>query len=163
MGYFHRLLVLTFCWASFAYADTEPNTQQIRPGDMLPDLTMKSMNGFGQSLKQARGKHLMLIWLGDCSGCENEIIQYQFLAESFAFADLEGWFIWEPKGRKSPPDMRIPVLKYEKQSSTSWLFEDRPAVMLVSPEGRLDHLILGDLEENYKEVELVLIRWISSD
>ena len=41
------------------------------------------------------------------------------------------------------------------------MFEERPAVMLINADGRLDHLITGDLDDNYQETEQVVMRWMS--
>lgn len=158
MGHIVRFLVLILIVYS---AQTSANS--LKPGDMVPDFTMRSVSGFGQSLAQARGFPVMLVWVGDCNACDEEIINYQILAESMAIDSLKGWFIWEPNGNNEPPNMRIPVLKYDVQSPLAWRFETRPAVMLISPEGRLDHLITGNLEDIYKEVEFIILRWISNE
>ncbi len=57
--------------------------------------------------------------------------------------------------------MRIPVLKYEPKWRQGWVFDERPAVMLINADGRLDHLITGDLNDNYQETERVVMRWMS--
>ncbi len=103
----------------------------------------------------------MLIWLGDCDECSERLVRYQLLAESLEIEGLKGWFVWTPKGKRQPPNMRIPVLKYQPKWRQGWMFEERPAVMLINADGRLDHLITGDLDDNYQETEQVVMRWMS--
>lgn len=159
MNFMRKLLWLVLLLSLESYA----SPQNVKVGDLLPDFTLKALNGYGQNLEQARGKYLMLVWLDDCNDCADDIIRYQILAESFAFADVDGWFIWESNGRNKAPEMRLPMLQYEPDNPKAWLSETRPAVMLISPNGRLNHLILGDLKTSYEELELVFLRWINSD
>ena len=135
--------------------------ETLKPGDKVDDFTMLSVNGFGQRLTEVRGQPLMLIWLDRCNACSETLARYQLLAESLEIDGLLGWFVWVPEGDDEPPKMRLPVLRYEAKWQQSWLFEPRPAVMLISPDGVLDHLIIGDLDESYGEVEATMMRWIS--
>jgi hypothetical protein len=157
-------VVLTLLGCSLsAVADEEVANVQtsLKPGDLVPDFTMPATNGFGQRLQEARGSYLMLIWLGNCDECSERLVRYQLLAESLEIEGLKGWFVWTPKGKRQPPNMRLPVLKYEEQWRQSWTFSDRPAVMLINADGRLDHLLTGDLRDNYQETEQVVMRWMS--
>jgi len=155
VGYLTRYVVLSLLSVA-AMAETT-----LKPGDMVPDFTMPATNGFGQRLEEARGSFLMVVWLGRCDGCSETLVRYQLLAESLAIEGLKGWFVWTPSGKSVPPNMRLPVLRYEEKWRQSWQFEERPAVMLINADGRLDHLITGDLKENYQETEQVVMRWMS--
>ena len=146
------MLLASGCWAA---------PESLKPGDILPDFTMPAVNGFGQRLAEARGAPLMLIWLGRCDECSETLVRYQLLAESLQMDGLKAWFVWVPHGDDQPPKMRLPVLKYEAHWQQSWLFDGGPAVMLVDPDGQMDHLITGSLDENYEETEQVLMRWLS--
>lgn len=175
MGYLTRFVVLILL-SSVGYADTASlsesqdasdqagikiEAQTLKPGDMVPDFTMAATNGFGQRLQEARGSFLMLIWLGNCDECSERLVRYQLLAESLSMDGLKGWFVWTPKGDDEPPKMRLPVLKFDSYWPQSWVFEDQPAIMLINADGRLDHLITGDLNDNYRETEQVLMRWMA--
>ena len=157
MGYPARLLVLTtLLLASLAQADS------LKPGDKVPDFTLPANKGLAQSLHEATGSPVMLIWLGECYDCPESIVRYQILAESQKIEGLKGWFVWSSENPDNkPPKMRLPMLMFSPELNNAWLFEERPAVMLISPDGHLDHLILGDLAENYQEVETTLMRWLS--
>ncbi|MEC8444265.1 MAG: hypothetical protein VXZ05_08655 [Pseudomonadota bacterium] len=155
------MLVLFLSSFSVIASAGDERAAALKPGDMVPDFTMPATNGFGQRLAEARGSFLMLIWLGRCDECSERLVRYQLLAESMALEGMKGWFVWTPRGDDRPPKMRLPVLEYDQKWRQSWLFEDRPAVMLINADGRLDHLITGDLKDNYKETEQVVMRWIS--
>lgn len=142
-------------------ASNNNEARALKPGDMVPDFTMSATNGFGQRLREARGSFLMLVWLGYCDECSERLVRYQLLAESLSMDGLKGWFVWTPKGEDQPPKMRLPVLKFDPYWQQSWVFEDRPAIMLINADGRLDHLITGDLNDNYRETEQVLMRWMA--
>ena len=161
MGYLARyvVLILLSC-ASWAGETIEP-TNSLRPGDLVPDFTLPAVNGFGQRLAEARGAPLMIVWLGRCDECSETLVRYQLLAESLAMDGLKGWFVWTPEGKDQPPKMRLPVLKYEPRWNQGWQFEGRPAVLLIDPDGELDPLLTGDLDDNYPETEKVLMRWLS--
>lgn len=174
MGYLTRFVVLILLTtAVFAEEPIAPSneavaenkaaidTTALKPGDMVPDFTMAATNGFGQRLREARGSFLMVIWLGRCDECSERLVRYQLLAESLSMDGLKGWFVWTPKGNDQPPKMRLPVLKFDPYWEQSWVFEDRPAIMLINADGRLDHLITGDLNDNYRETEQVLMRWMA--
>ena len=183
MGYLTRFVVLILlsnvAWAesvaqdsSIAKSDaaeasgvSQPKekveARTLKPGDMVPDFTMLATNGFGQRLQEARGSFLMLIWLGNCNECSERLVRYQLLAESLSMDGLKGWFVWTPRRGDEPPNMRLPVLKFDPYWQQGWVFEDRPAIMLINADGRLDHLITGDLNDNYRETEQVLMRWMA--
>ena len=89
-------------------------------------------------------------------------MRYQILAESQEIEGLKGWFVWSSENPENkPPKMRLPMLMFSPELTNAWQFEKKPAVMLINQDGYLDHLILGDLAENYPEVETTLMRWLS--
>ncbi len=157
MGYLGRLLVLTaLLFSAMAQADS------LKPGDKVPDFTMPAQKGLAQSLREAVGYPVMLIWLGECYDCPESIVRYQILAESQKIEGLKGWFVWSSENPENkPPKMRLPMLMFSPELTNAWQFEKKPAVMLINQDGYLDHLILGDLAENYPEVETTLMRWLS--
>lgn len=158
MGYSGRSLVLSALLLFTALA----HGQSLKPGDKVPDFVMPAHKGLAQSLSQAVGHPVMLVWLGDCYDCPESIVRYQILAESQEIEGLRGWFIWSSdKPDIKPPRMRLPMLMFSEDLNNAWRFEETPAVMLINPDGYLDHLILGDLAENYQEVETTLMRWLS--
>lgn len=135
----------------------------ISPGQLLPDFSLPAVNGFGQRLAEQRGQAVMLIWLGDCDACHEQLAAYQLLAEGRVNEGLVSWFVWTPAAGQQPPNMRLPVLISQPRWRTGWAFEPRPAVMLINADGVLDHLILGDLDDNYSRVEQRLSRWLTKN
>lgn len=136
--------------------------QALEPGDSVPDFVMLSENGAPQRLSEQVGKSVMLIWLDDCDACAERLIDWQYLAESMAVEDLVTWFIWQPKEDYKAPWARLPVLRYDVDNQNAWLFKPTPAVMLISPDGVLDHLFLHRLDERRADVEIVLKEWLNN-
>lgn len=136
--------------------------QALEPGDSVPDFVMLSENGAPQRLSEQVGKPVMLIWLDDCDACAERLIDWQYLAESMAVDELVTWFIWQPKESYKSPWARLPVLRYEADNKEAWLFDPTPAVMLISPNGVLDHLFLYELDERKADVENVLKKWLKN-
>lgn len=148
------LFLILFC----AYS----HVQALEPGDLVPDFVMLSENGSPQRLSEQVGKPVMLIWLDDCDGCAERLIEWQYLAESMAVDELVTWFIWQPKENYKAPWARLPVLTYDIQNKDAWLFAPTPSVMLISPNGVLDHLFLYRLDERKVDVENVLKKWLKN-
>ena len=138
------------------------SVQALEPGDAVPDFVMFSENGAPQRLSEQIGKPVMLIWLDDCDACAERLIEWQYLAESRAVDELVTWFIWQPKEDYKAPWARLPVLRYSADNKEAWLFEPTPAVMLISPDGVLDHLFLDRLDERKKEVASELNNWLKN-
>lgn len=133
----------------------------IAPGQAVPDFSMPAANGWGQRLAEVKGQAVMLIWLDDCDQCEEQLAQYQLMAEGLQAEGLITWFIWTPDDDDKPPHMRLPVLIADPYWKTAWQFESRPAIMLVNGEGVLEHLILGDLDDNFATTDALLPTWLA--
>jgi hypothetical protein len=136
--------------------------QALEPGDLVPDFVMLSENGAPQRLSEQVGKPVMLIWLDDCDECSERLIDWIYLAESRAIDDLVTWFVWQPKDDYKAPWSRLPVLRYSADNKDAWLFQPNPAVMLISPDGALDHLFLHEIDERRDEVAGVLENWLQN-
>lgn len=148
-------------WALFLIMfSASSNTQALELGDSIPDFVMASENGAPKRLSEHVGKPVMLIWLDDCDGCAERLIQWQYLAESRAVDGLVTWVIWQPEEGYQAPWSRLPILRYESTNKESWLFRPNPAVMLISPNGTLDHIFLQDLDERRSEIAGVLNDWL---
>ncbi|UXD87426.1 peroxiredoxin family protein [Thalassolituus hydrocarboniclasticus] len=161
MGRFVRFLFLSLC-AFSVQAEEVRNIETLAPGQLVDDFSMPSaIGGWGQRLAEQRGKPVMLVWLDRCNQCQEELVRYQLLAESYALDQLVAWFIWAPHKNDVPPKMRLPVLLNDQYWTQSWGFNPRPAVMLINNDGVLDHLILGDLTGHYAETEQTLARWMA--
>lgn len=141
---------------------TFTSVQALEPGDLVPDFVMLSENGSPQRLSEQIGKPVMLIWLNDCNACAERLIEWQYLAESRAVDELVTWFIWQPQENHKAPWARLPVLRYSAENKEAWLFQPAPAVMLISPDGVLDHLFLYGLDERKPEVAGVLNSWLKN-
>ena len=141
---------------------TFTSVQALEPGDLVPDFVMLSENGAPQRLSEQIGKPVMLIWLNDCNACAERLIEWQYLAESRAVDELVTWFIWQPQKNYEAPWARLPVLRYSADNKEAWLFQPTPAVMLISPDGVLDHLFLYRLDERKAEVAGVMNSWLKN-
>lgn len=164
MGIIVRLLFLIGCLAGVTNnviaAQESPDENVIAPGQHVPDFSLPAVNGWGQRLAEVKGQAVMLIWLDDCDQCEEQLAQYQLMAEGLQAEGLVTWFIWIPDDDDKPPYMRLPVLVADPYWKTAWQFESRPAVMLVNADGVLEHLILGDLDDNFIRTEQLLTTWL---
>tara|TARA_B100000446_G_scaffold126955_1_gene118944 strand:+ start:1364 stop:1858 length:495 start_codon:yes stop_codon:yes gene_type:complete len=139
---------------------TFSSVQAIEPGDLVPDFVMPSENGAPQRLSEQIGKPVMLIWLDDCDECSERLIDWIYLAESRALDNLVAWFIWQSDDDYKAPWSRLPVLRYNANNKQAWLFQPNPAVMLISPNGVLDHLFIDEIDEQRDEVAGVLENWL---
>jgi peroxiredoxin len=136
------------------------SAQALEPGDQVPDFVMHSENGAPQRLSEQIGKPVMIIWLDDCNACSERLIDWQYQAESRAVDGLVTWFVWQPQKDYKAPWSRLPVLSYRENNKDAWLFQPAPAVMLISPDGILDHLFLYRLDERKTEIASTLKSWL---
>jgi hypothetical protein len=137
-----------------------PVAKALEPGEKVPNFVMPGSNSSPERLSEKIGKPLMLIWLDDCDQCEEALIDWQYLAESWALEGLETLFIWRKKSDYSAPRSRLPVLEYEASNLDAWWFEPAPAVMLISPEGILDYLFIDNIDDRKLEVSNKLKHWL---
>lgn len=152
VNYLWQIFLALFVSASMA--------QALEPGDKVPDFVMASTNGSPQRLSEQLGKPVMLVWLKDCNACAEELIDWQYLAESWAVEGLTTWFIWSEQEEFKAPWSRLPVLAYRDSNQQAWWFEPSPAVMLISPDGILDHLFIDKVNSRKAEVANDLKLWL---
>ncbi len=152
VNYLWQILLVLICSVSVA--------QALEPGDKVPDFVMPSTNGAPQRLSEQVGSPVMLVWLKDCNGCAEDLIDWQYLAESWAVEGLKTWFIWQEKEGYKAPWSRLPVLAYQLSNPQAWWFEPSPAVMFISPDGILDHLFIDKVNSRKVEVASDLKLWL---
>ena len=76
VNYLWQILLILICTVSAAHS--------LEPGDKVPDFVMPSTNGAPQRLSEQVGSPIMLVWLNNCNACAEELIDWQYLAESWA-------------------------------------------------------------------------------
>lgn len=153
MGYsVGPLLLVALFFSSWAMA--------LKPGDKLPDFVLPAENGWPQRLSEQTGTPLMLVWLDGCDGCDEALIEWQYMAESRAVKGLKAWFIYRPEEGDEKTYSRLPLLNYRAENKEAWWFDNAPAVMLVSPDGVLDHLYLKDVDGRKDEIAVSLDDWL---
>ena len=133
----------------------------IEVGSRVSDFVMPATKGSPQRLSEQVGHPVMLIWLNDCDGCEEELIDWQYLAEIMADEGLIAWFLWRKEASNKAPWSRLPVLEYNNNKQ-AWWFESNSnlAVMLINPEGVLDHLFIDDINAQKSEITHILKKWL---
>lgn len=141
---------------------TLTTVEALEPGDKVPDFVMTSTNGAPQRLSEQIGRPLMLIWLSECDRCQEDLIDWQYLAESWAVEGLEAWVIWRKQENHVAPWSRLPVLEYQTSNRQAWWFEPSPAVMFISPDGILDYLFIDNVDERKVEVANELKQWLEN-
>lgn len=151
---FWQILLILLCTTSVAVA--------LEPGDKVPDFVMPSTNGAPQRLSEQVGSPVMLVWLNNCNACAEELIDWQYLAESWAVEGLETWFMWRQQEGFKAPWSRLPVLQYEASNQQAWWFEPSPAVMFISPNGVLDYLFIDKVNSRKAEVASELKSWLQN-
>lgn len=134
----------------------------INPGDKVPDFTMMSSNGAPQRLSEQIGHPIMLIWMADCDGCSEALVDWQYLAESSAIDGLKTWVVWKKKKGYKAPWSRLPVLIYDSSNPFSWWFRSSPAVMLINSEGYLDHVFTGNVKPSVSSVSKKFKVWMKA-
>ncbi len=152
-----------YIWQIFlALACTFSVAEALEPGDSVPDFVMPSTNGAPQRLSEQIGQPVMLVWLNECNRCEEELIDWQYLAESWAVEGLRTWFLWRKQEGYVAPWSRLPVLEYQASNQSAWWFEPSPAVMLISPTGVLDYLFIDKVNDRKIEVARKLKLWLNN-
>lgn len=143
-------------------AATDEQLVILKTGDKVPDFTMMSSNGAPQRLSEQIGHPVMLIWIDDCNECSETLIDWQYLAESWAVEGLKTWVIWEKEDGDKTPWSRLPVLVYDSNNPYAWWFDSSPAVMLISPDGYLDHVFIDEVKSSRKKVSEQLKVWLKN-
>lgn len=138
--------------------------ESLQTGKAFPDFTLPSaFLDFGQRLSEQRGKPVMLILPGRCDRCEEDLLPLQLLSASFALDDLVSWVVWDAYKDDQPPRLHMPVLR----QTPGWLtgisaLPEAPAVLLISRDGTLDHIIQGRLSRLPDMTRQQLQAWMSS-
>lgn len=146
-----QIFLITVCLISM--------TQALEPGDLVPDFALPSLNGAPQRLSEQIGHPVMLVWLNDCDDCTESLIDWQYLAESWASQGLQTWIMWR-KQENPAPQTPLPVLVYEATNDQAWWFEPSPAIMLIAPNGVLDYLYINDVDLRKAEIAGELKQWL---
>ncbi len=154
VGYIWKILLIITC--TIAIADA------LEPGDKVPDFVMASSNGAPQRLSEQIGKPVLLIWLDECDRCEEGLIDWQYMAESWAFEGLKTWVVLRKHKKNAAPRSRLSVLEHEVSNQEAWWFEPAPAVMFISPDGVLDYLFIDKVEERKLEIANKLKLWLKN-
>lgn len=141
---------------------TLSTAEGLEPGDRVPDFVMPSSNGAPQRLSELIGRPVMLIWLDECDHCEESLIDWQYLAESWAVEGLETWVVLRKNKQYSAPWSRLPVLEYNEANRQAWWFEPSPSVMLISPSGELDYLFINKIDKRKIEIANKLKFWLEN-
>lgn len=136
------------------------NVQALEIGEKVPDFVMPSANGAPQRLSEQIGSPMMLIWLEDCNACSEDLVEWQYLADSWEIEGLKTWVIWPKEKGSKAPWSRLPVLVYEDSNAVAWWFEDSPAVMLVDSDGRLEYVFYDNFFSNRADVKAHLNKWL---
>lgn len=136
------------------------SAHSIQVGDKVPDFVLPASDGWAQRLSEQVGHPVMLIWLDQCDGCEERLIDWQYLAESHAEKGLVTWFIFKPDGDEQSTNSRIPLLEYHSSNAEGWWFDPAPSVMFISPDGKLDQLYLKDIDGRRAEIAGALKNWL---
>lgn len=155
--------MVNYLWQIFLIlACSLPLAEALEPGDKVPDFVMPSTNGAPQRLSEQLGSPVMLVWLNDCNACAEELIDWQYLAESWAVEGLTTWFLWRRQEGYKAPWSRLPVLEYQAQNAQAWWFEPSPAVMFITPDGVLDYLFIDKVNMRKVEVANELKYWLQN-
>jgi hypothetical protein len=152
--YIWKVLLIITCTLTTAEA--------LEPGDKVPDFVMPSSNGAPQRLSEQIGKPVMLIWLDECDQCEETLIDWQYLAESWEVEGLETWVVLRKHKKHVAPRSRLIVMEYEASNQEAWWFEPSPAVMFISPDGVLDYLFIDQVEDRKLEIANKLKLWLKN-
>lgn len=156
--YFLKVIFIAgpFWLCSLAWA----NSAQLE----LPDFTMASAtDSYAQRLSEQIGNPVMLLILARCDRCEDKLLDFQYLANSYLADDLVTWVVWTPYKKNQPPKLHIPVLNSSLTSTTNWQVRSKTnALLLINREGGLDHQLNGSLKKIIKQAEPLVSQWISS-
>lgn len=131
-------------------------------GDRVPDFTMPAVKGAPQRLSEYIGQPVMLVWLYDCDHCSEELIDWQYFAESRADDGLKAFFIWNAEKGNKAPWSRLPILEYNKNNKNAWWYGSEPVVMFINPDGILDFVYQDNVEARKSEILDELKSWLNN-
>lgn len=143
------------------FLSVSTSVQALELGEQVKDFVMPT-KGAPHRLSEQIGKPVMLIWLADCDACEEELISWQYFAETMAAEGLVTWFIWRNNSSNQPPWSRLPVLEYNNNNEQAWWVpSDSPyALMLINPNGDLDYLFTTDIQAEQSEISNTVRKWL---
>ncbi|MCY0965618.1 hypothetical protein [Parathalassolituus penaei] len=160
------LLILTVLGLSQANAAESDNTALL-VGDKPGDLRLPAARGYGFSLREQLGKPVLLIWVGDCNiVCRDAVPKYEALAKRYSkdYPSLTVRVVRDADGDSYPRDTLSGMSELINDSHLpgAWKVSPVPAVMLISPEGVLDRILVGNLNRNLEFTDRALASWLSS-
>lgn len=160
LGIKFNLTLLMLC-ASLLFASTYLNADEA--ATKIPDFTMGAANtDYAQRLSEQLGKPVMLLVLARCNGCEKKLLNFQYLATSYAAEDLVTWVIWTPYKNYHPPLLHIPVLNSSLTSSSAWNTQSKTnSLLLINRHGELEHRLSGSLKTITTQAEGLLDQWMA--
>lgn len=160
------LLILTVLGLAQVNAAESDNTALVvgaKPGE----LRLPAARGYGFSLHEQLGKPVMLIWVGDCNiVCRDAMPKYDALVRrvSIEYPSLVVRVVRDADGDRYPRDTLsgLTELMNDSHLQGAWKVNPVPAVMLISPEGVLDRVLVGNLNRNLEFTDRALASWLSS-
>lgn len=136
----------------------------INVGQEFPDFALASANlEYGQRLHEQRGNPVLLLVLERCKQCEKQLLDFQFLASSYAVDDLVSWVIWQPYKKDLPPNLHIPVLNAQSSPNSGWdLAVTQPTLLFIDRDGVLVQQETGSLKALTEKAQKFIPDWMSS-
>lgn len=131
-------------------------------GDRVPDFAMPAVKGAPQRLSEYIGQPVMLVWLNDCDNCSEDLIDWQYFAESRADDGLKTFFVWNAEKGNTAPWSRLPILEYNKNNKNAWWYGSEPVVMFINPDGILDFIYQDNVEARKSEILDELKSWLNN-
>jgi len=155
MGYSVRSLFLIALLSS-------ASAMALKPGDPIPDFAMPADKGWPKRISEQLGEPVLLVWLAGCDGCDKDLAMWQDEIHSAVPEGLTSWFLYRPEEGDKTANAKWPMLKYSADNQQAWWFKETPAVMLVSPDGIVDHLFIKDVEYRKKEIAAEVASWLDA-
>lgn len=134
----------------------------LKPGDAIPDFAMPVEKGWPKRMSEQLGEPVLLVWLSSCDGCDKSLSMWQSEIAKAAPQGLKSWFLYRPQEGDKRANAKWPMLKYSEDNQQAWWFKETPAVMLVSPDGIIDHLYIKDVEYRKKEIAAQVADWLDA-
>ena len=158
------LLILTVLGLSQANA-AEPEEVTLKVGDSLGDLRLPTARGYGFSLREQLGYPVMLIWTGDCNiVCRDALPAYEAMAKRYSKDYPLVVRVVRDADSGSYPKTALSgmaELINDSQLPGALKINPVPAVMLISPEGVIDYMLVGNLNRNLEFTDRALASWLS--
>ena len=138
----------------------EKAKENIKPGKIAPDFTLKTIDGKEVTLASFKGKHLLLdfwgTWCGWCIKGMPEMKKYyakynkqiEFLG--IACNDTE------KKWREAVANHQLPwtnTMEGNSEASVKYAVSGFPTKILIDPEGKIVEVFVGETPELYKKMD----------